>query len=113
MAVLKIWDGVQWVSINQFGSASKQRRVFKLIDSIFFISKEEIFDFYRKEIRNIFTKTEIFLKEKAKTIYREDIELYTFQKYFSENVSLIESFKVLNHIRAQKLLKSIQEDSQG
>lgn len=98
---------------NQFGSASKQRRVFKLIDSIFFISKEEIFDFYRKEIRNIFTKTEIFLKEKAKTIYREDIELYTFQKYFSENVSLIESFKVLNHIRAQKLLKSIQEDSQA
>jgi hypothetical protein len=95
---------------NQFGSASDQRRVFKLIDAIYFISKDDLLDFYRKENRNIFTKTEIFLKEKAKTIFREDIELYTFSKYFSENVPIVESFKKLNHIRQQKHLKPIKDD---
>lgn len=95
---------------KQFGSASKQRRVFKLIDSIFFISKRDILEFYRKESRNIFTKTEISLKERARTIFREDIELYTFSKYYPENGSVVETFKLMNHIRPQKQLKNIKNE---
>ena len=98
---------------EQFGGASEQRRIFKLIDSLYFISKEEVVDFFRKESRNIFTKTEIFLKEKVKTIFREGVELYTFSKYFSENILITESFKLMNHIRQQKLLKSIKSDSKA
>ncbi len=97
---------------TQFGGTSEQRRVFKLLDSIYFISKDELIEFFRKENRNIFTKTEIFLKEKARTVFRERVELYTFSKYFDENNSVVDSFKLLNHIRQQKHLKAIKDDSQ-
>lgn len=96
---------------NQFGGATEQRRVFKLIDAIYFISKAEIFEFYRKESRNIFTKNDIIAKEKAKTIYREDIELYSFSKHHTENVIVGETFKKINRIHPLKLLRTIKEDS--
>lgn len=95
---------------KQFGGATIQRRLFKLMDSIYFISKDDLVNFYRKENKNIFTKTEIYLKERARTIFREDIELYTFSKFFKENIQVVESFKLLNLIRKQKQLKTIKED---
>lgn len=98
---------------RQFGGASEQRRVFKLFDSIFYISKYELLEFFRKESRNIFSKSEIHLKEHARTIFREGVELYTFSKYYDENVPVVDSFKLVNHIRKQKNLKSIKVDSQA
>lgn len=97
---------------NQFGGATEQRRVFKLLDSIYYISNDELFEFFRKESKNIFPKTEFFLKERTKTIYRDKVELYTFSRFHSENISVVESFKLMNHIRPQKILRSIKEDSQ-
>ena len=96
---------------KQFGGASEQRRIFKLLDAIFFISKDDLMDFYRKESKNIFTKKEILIREGARTVYKEKVELYTFSKNFKENISVVESFKLLNHIRPQKHLKTINDDS--
>lgn len=96
---------------KQFGGVLHQRRVFKLLDSIVYISKEEITAFYRKENKNIFPKTTLFLKENVKTIFKENIELYTFSKFFDENYQIVESFKLLNQIRKLKQLKKIKDDS--
>lgn len=98
---------------KQFGGATEQRRVFKLFDSIYFIPKQEVINFYKAEKRNVFTKTEIVLSPNAKSIFRDNIELFTFSHNFEENVEIAETFKKMNNIRQQKTLKNILNDSQA
>lgn len=96
--------------LNQYGDATSRRRIFKLLDSIFYIAKNDLVQFFRRERRNIFSKTELHIKENVKTVYREKIELYTFSRYHSENRIILDLFKTLNHIRSQKQVKIIKED---
>ena len=98
---------------NQFGGPIQQRRVFKLIDTLNFLSKQDIIDFFKREQKAIFHKSDIELKMGAKTIYRDGIELYSFPKSIKENIEIAESFKLYSHIRSTKTLKDIvsQKDS--
>lgn len=95
---------------NQFGGAIEQRKIFKLLDSIYYISNEDVNDFFKKEQRNIFSKQEIHLKEKIKKPYRDEIELYCFSSTIEENASIVESFKIMSHIRSSKTAKNIKLD---
>lgn len=95
---------------TQFGGSLEQRRIFNLLDSIYYISQAEINDFLRKEQKNIFSKKIIELKEGAKTIFREGIEIYTFSKNIDENKSIIDSFKFMSRIRTTKSVKNIKSD---
>lgn len=96
---------------KQFGNSIEQRKIFKLLDSIYYISKEEIADFFRKEQKNIFSKHEIELKSNVRTPFREGIELYSFDSTIQENQLINESFKVLNSIRSTKTVKNIKTES--
>jgi hypothetical protein len=95
---------------NQFGGPFEQRRIFNLIDSVYYISKTEITDFIQREKKNFFKKTELALKDGAKTPYRENVELYSFSRTIKENADIIESFKRLTFIRTTKTLKNIYEN---
>lgn len=90
---------------NQFGGPFSQRRIFNIIDSITYTSKEEISDFFRREQKNIFRKKSIELKEGKKTVYRENIEIYTFPDTYHENIEIVETFKLFSRIRKNKILK--------
>ncbi|MBA3284940.1 MAG: ATP-binding protein, partial [Nitrosopumilus sp.] len=98
---------------KQFGSSIQQRKVFKLLDSIFYISKEEVNDFFRKEHKNIFSKHALELKSNIRTPYREGIELYCFDSTIHENHLITDSFKVLNLIRTTKTVKNIKTESEA
>lgn len=93
--------------LNQFGSHVNQRRIFKLLDSIYYISKQEIVDFIKKEQKTLFHKTDVELKMGAKTVYREGIELYSFPDSYKENLEIASTFKVFSHIRSTKTLKDL------
>jgi hypothetical protein len=92
---------------RQFGGPFEQRRVFKLIDSLFYISKEEIIEFIKREQRNIFSKRVLDLKLGAKTPFREGVEICTFPATHEENTEIVESIKLITHIRKTKTLKKI------
>jgi len=96
---------------KQFGNSIEQRKIFKLLDSIYYISKEEIGDFFRKEQKSIFSKHEIELKSNVRTPFREGIELYSFDSTIQENQLITDSFKVLNSIRTTKTVKNIKTES--
>jgi hypothetical protein len=98
---------------KQFGGPISQRRVFKLLDTINFISKYEITQFFKREQKQFFYKTELELPSGAKTIVRDGVELYSFSDTLKENEDLVNSFKILSHLRANKTLKDIkkQKDS--
>jgi len=93
---------------KQFGGPIQQRRVFKLVDSIFYISKEEIQDFIKQEQKNIFRKSEIALKMGQKKVYRENVEIYSFPETIHENEELAKTFKILSRIRTNKTIKDIK-----
>jgi len=95
---------------NQFGSPIEQRRIFKIIDSIYYLSKEEVINFFKREQRNFFIRSEFKLKMGAKTLVREGIELYSFPETMEENIAIIESFKIISHIRSTKTLKDIRNN---
>lgn len=92
---------------NQFGGPIEQRRVFKLIDNIVYISKHEITEFFRKEQKHFFKKDELELKLGAKTIIREGVETYSFPETIKENKTVFDVFKILTHVRSSKTLKDI------
>ncbi len=95
---------------NQFGGPFDQRRIFNLVNSIYYISKSDISDFFIKEKKSIFFKHELSLSERAKTPYRESVELYSFHNTIKENEELVATFKRLTYIRSTKTLKSISEN---
>lgn len=92
---------------KQFGGPFEQRRIFKLIDTLFYISKDEIYDFVKREQKNVFSKRVLDLKLGAKTPYREGVEICTFPATFEENSEIVESIKLISHIRKTKTLKRI------
>lgn len=92
---------------NQFGGPFEQRRIFYLMDSLFYISKSDVTDFIQKEKKNIFLKAELSLKDGAKTPYRENVEIYSFSRSLRENLDFIETFKRITLIRSGKTLKDI------
>lgn len=93
---------------KQFGSAIEQRRVFKLIDAIYYISKDEIVQFLKKEKRNIFSKKIINLKDQERKYYKENLVLYTFSMNYNENLILGETFKKLYNIQPKIKLQAIK-----
>lgn len=93
---------------EQFGGPIEQRRVYKIFDSIYYISKDEINDFFKREQKTLFAKTSFNLKVGVKTLYRDAVEIYSFPNTLSENIDLVESFKVFSHIRSTKTLKDIE-----
>ncbi|HRW85139.1 MAG TPA: hypothetical protein P5180_06875 [Bacteroidales bacterium] len=95
---------------KQFGNSIEQRRIFNLIDSIYYISQEEINDFFKNEQRNIFFKQVFEVKEGIRTIFREGIEIFSFSKDFEEYLPIIDSFKKMSRIRATKTVKNLVDD---
>jgi hypothetical protein len=92
---------------NQFGNPFEQRRIYNLIDSAFYVSKNEIIDFFKHEQRNLFRETELEIKSNAKSPYREDVEVYSFPDTINENIEIFETFKLFTLIRKAKTLKNI------
>lgn len=95
---------------NQFGNPLEQRKVFNLLDRIFYISQEEINEFIRKEQKNIFIQKHLEIKSSVHTLKREGVELYSFSKNICENEVLAESFKRMSRIRLNKSVKNIKTE---
>lgn len=93
---------------NQFGGPLEQRRIFKILDSLYYLSQEEIQDFFKREQKNIFKTSVIEMKLGAKTPFRENVEIYSFQDTLDDNESIIETFKLLSHIRNTKTVKNLK-----
>jgi len=95
---------------KQFGSSIVQRKIFDLIDLIYFISQEEINEFFKNEQRNIFFKQIFEVKENVRKVFREGIEIFSFSKNFEENLPIIDTFKLMSRIRKNKTVKNIFDD---
>lgn len=95
---------------KQFGNSIEQRRIFNLIDSVYFISQEEINDFFKNEQRNIFFKQVFEVKEGIRTVFREGIEIFSFSKDYEEYLPIIDTFKKMSRIRATKTVKNLVDD---
>ena len=93
--------------LNQFGSPFEQRRIFKLLDSLFYITKAEITEFFRREQKNLFRKNELEIKSGVSIPKRENVEIFSFLKTLKENKDLVDTFKNLSLIRTSKTLKDI------
>ncbi len=96
--------------LNQFGGPFEQRRIFKLLDSIYYLTKNEINEFIRKEQKNIFRKGDMVIKTGVQTPRRENVEVYTFSDTLKENIEIVESFKLLTLIRSTKTLKDLNSN---
>lgn len=94
--------------LNQFGGPFEQRRIFKLLDTLFYVTKNEITEFFRKEQKNIFGKSELSIKTGVLTPRRENVEVYSFSDTLKENLKIFESFKLLSLIRSTKTLKNLR-----
>ncbi|MFZ2285464.1 MAG: hypothetical protein WAV93_00610, partial [Bacteroidales bacterium] len=97
---------------KQFGTSIEQRRIFNLVDSIYYISQEEINEFFKKEQRNIFFKQVFEVKEGVRTVFREGIEIFSFSKEFEENLPVVDTFKLMSRIRTKKTVKNIVDDKE-
>lgn len=95
--------------LRQFGSNSDQRRIFTLLDNIFFVSHEEIVDFIKKEKKTLFGEEPIHVKDSAKTLFREGVEVYSSSWDKDENEVLFSTFKVLSKLRTTKTLKKLTD----
>lgn len=93
---------------NQFGSPFEQRRIYNLLDRIYYVSKNEIIDFIKGEQKNIFRKSELAIKSQVKSPYREDVETYSFSETLHENIEVFETFKLFSLIRKPKVLRDIK-----
>lgn len=93
---------------NQFGDPFAQRRIFSIVDNLFYISKNEIVEFFRLEQKNIFKKNELAIKSGVKSPYRDSVEIYSFPETLKENIEIFESFKLISLIRTTKTLKDIR-----
>jgi hypothetical protein len=96
--------------LAQFGIHSEQRKIFKLLDQIYYISQEEINDFFRTAQNQIFISKELNIKSNVKTLKREGIELYCFSETLSENEELARSFKIISRIKTTKKTKDLKTD---
>jgi hypothetical protein len=105
---IKVSDLVHY--FNQFGGPFEQRRVYTLLDKIYYMSKDDIIEFVKSEQKNIFRKSELSAKANAKSPYREDVEFYSFPDTINENYDAFETFKLLSFIRKTKTLKNIQSN---
>jgi len=96
---------------TQFGSPSEQRKIFNLLDRIFYVSQEEINEFIRKEQKNIFPRKELEIKSSVHTLKREGVEIYSLPININENEVIVESFKRMSRIRSSKTLKNMSTES--
>jgi hypothetical protein len=78
---------------KQFGNSIEQRRIFNLIDSVYFISQEEINDFFKNEQRNIFFKQVFEVKEGIRTVLGRDRYFFHFQKIMKKYLPITDTFK--------------------
>ena len=94
---------------KQFGSNVEQRKIFNLIDNLFFVSHDDITDFIKKEKKNIFGSDPISVKDKSSVLVREGVEVYSSSKHKNESEDLYGTFKILTNIRKTRTLKSLKE----
>jgi ribosomal protein S4 len=94
---------------KQFGSNVEQRKIFNIIDNLFFVSHDDITDFIKKEKRNIFGNDPIVVKDKSSIPVREGVEVYCSSKVKNESEILFETFKILTNLRKNRTLKSLKE----
>jgi hypothetical protein len=102
---LKPYDVTKY--LNQFGGPFQQRRIFKLLDSLYYIPKYEITEFIKKEQKNIFWKSELSIKSGVSAPKRENVEIYSFPSTLKENVEIVETFKAISLVRSSKTLKDL------
>jgi hypothetical protein len=94
---------------KQFGSNVEQRKIFNLIDNLFFVSHDDITDFIKKEKKNIFGSDHIFVRDKSSVLVRDGVEVYSSSKHKNESEDLFGTFKILANIRKTRTLKSLKE----
>jgi hypothetical protein len=94
---------------KQFGSNVEQRKIFKLIDNLFFVSHDDITDYIKKEKKNIFGLEPIIVKDSSSILVREGVEIYSSSKNKDENEVLFDTFKILTNIRKTRTLKSLKD----
>lgn len=94
---------------KQFGSNVEQRKIFNIIDNLFFVSHDDITDFIKKEKKNIFGSDPILVKDKSSVLVREGVEVYSSSKHKNESEELFGTFKILTNIRKTRSLKSLKE----
>lgn len=94
---------------KQFGTNSEQRKIFNLIDNIFFLSHDELTDFIKKEKRNIFGDEPIILKDTSSKLVRDGVEVYSSSISKDENEVLYDTFKILTNIRNNRTLKNLKD----
>jgi hypothetical protein len=95
---------------NQFEGVFEQRRIFRLLDLMNYVTQEQIHDFFRNNQKIIFKSQKIHVKEGVKTLYREKIEIFSFSKNIEEYEQIIESFKTMSRIRAIKKINRTFDD---
>jgi len=94
---------------EQFGSSIDQRRIFKLIDSVYYVSQEEINNFFRDEQKNIFKNEQIEVAPRIHTVFREGVEIFTFNHNIEEKKPIFESFKIMSRLRTSRVLRRIPD----
>jgi len=94
---------------KQFGSNVEQRKIFNLIDNLFFVSHDDITDFIKREKKNIFGRDPILIKDKSSVLVREGVEVYSSSNHKNESENLYGTFKILTNIRKTRTLKSLKE----
>jgi uncharacterized protein YlaI len=96
--------------LNQFGKNSIQRKAFYLLNNLHYISSYEIQTYFRKIRSQIFKSKEIFVKESTRKYKRENVTVCLFSKYFSENESIANSFKLHTNIDSRKKNYNLKDD---
>ncbi len=94
---------------KQFGSNAEQRKIFNLIDNLFYVSHDDITDFIKREKKNIFGSEAIIVKDFSSVLVREGVEIYSSSIDKNENEVLFDTFKILTNIRKTRTLKSLKE----
>ncbi len=95
---------------SQFGLNTDQRKIFNLIDNIYYLSQEEITDFVIKEQKNIYGRKEIYIGENKRQVLREGVEIYSSSNIIKETEGVFVSFKTFSKLRKTKTLKNLQSE---
>lgn len=94
---------------KQFGSNVEQRKIYNVVDNLFFVSHDDITEFIKKEKKNIFGSDPIIVKDNSNVLVRDGVEVYCSSLVKNESEILYDTFKILTNIRKNRTLKSLKE----
>ena len=93
--------------ITQFGSYTEQRKVYNLMNELTFISDDSIRDFFSKK-RGEFFDQQIMLSTKNRSIIRENVEIFSSEMNYQQNLIYAEMLKSISYIKKNLKVKKLK-----